>query len=205
MQNYKLTFISYEEVKKKEIIEACLRIIDKYGIKGTTIAKIAEEVGVVESALYRHFASKKDIFLRLLKEASKVFESIITETEKLEIDPLEKLKLILKKQLELLQLYPGLIRIVYSDEIFMREDFLPDKVNNFLNRFIAKIEKIIKQGIDEKIFRSDIDSFIAAINFLGIIQMSFSYWSLKKREASISMISENLLLNFFNGIKSNTH
>ena len=145
MVNNTSIFFSNGEFKKKEIIQACLRIVDKYGIKGATIKKIAAEVGVVESALYRHFSSKKDIFLRILKETSKVFESIINDVEKLDVDALKKLELILEKQLEFLRSYPGIIRIVYSDEIYMRDNILLDKLDKFLNKLIAKIEKIIKQ------------------------------------------------------------
>ena len=202
MVNNTSIFFSNGEFKKKEIIQACLRIVDKYGIKGATIKKIAAEVGVVESALYRHFSSKKDIFLKILKETSKVFESIINDVEKLDVGALKKLELVLEKQLDFLKTYPGLIKIVYSDEIYMSDNILLDKLNNFLNKLIAKIEKIIKQGVEQKRIKPNIDSFIASINFLGIIQMSFSYWSLKNREAPLSLISKNLLLNFFNGIKS---
>ena len=202
MVNNTSIFASDEELKKKEIIQACLRIVDKYGIKGATIKKIAAEVGVVESALYRHFSSKKDIFLKILKETSKVFESIINDVEKLDVGALKKLELILKKQLEFLRSYPGLIRIVYSDEIYMRDNILLDKLDKFLNKLIAKIEKIIKQGVEQKMIKPNIDSFVASINFLGIIQMSFSYWSLRSRKAPLPLISKNLLLNFFNGIKA---
>jgi len=202
MVNNKSNFFSNEESKKKEIVQACLRIIDKYGIKGATIKNIASEVGVVESALYRHFPSKKDIFLRILKETSKVFESIINDVEKLDVDALKKLALILEKQLEFLSSYPGLIRVVYSDEIYMRDNILLNKLDNFLNKLIAKIEKIIKQGVEQKIIEPNIDSFITSINFLGIIQMSFSYWYMRNRQAPLSLISKNLLFNFFNGIKA---
>ena len=201
MLNKKITFFSYEEIKKKEIVQACLRVVDKYGIKGATIKNITSEVGVVESALYRHFPSKKDIFIRILKETSKMFESIINDVEKLDADSLKKLELILEKQLELLKSYPGLIRIVYSDEIYMRDDILLDKINNFLKRLVAKIEEIIKEGVEQKIIKPNIDSFIVSMNFLGIIQMSFSYWSLRNRELPLPQISKEFLFNFFNGIK----
>jgi AcrR family transcriptional regulator len=200
MKSKESIFNLNKEAKKKEIIEACLRIVDKYGIRGLTVKKISIEVGFVESALYRHFASKKDIIVRILKEVSNTFESIINKVEKTEIDPPKKLTMILERQCEVLQSFPGLIRLIYSDEIYIREAFLLDKLNTFLNRLIEKIEKIIKQGIREKIFRSEIDPYITAVNFLGIVQMSFSYWSIKKRKASIHFISKNLLYNFFTGI-----
>ncbi len=189
------------EIKKKKIIEACLIIVDKYGIKGATTARIAKEVGVVESALYRHFPSKKEIFLQILKETYKIFESIIEEVEKMETDPLNKLTIILEKQLDFLKLYPGLIRIVYSDEIYKRDEEFLSKLNNFLNSLIERIEKIIREGVKKKVVKPDIDLPIAALNFLGIIQISLSYWAIKNRKISPSLIGNNLLSFFFDGIK----
>jgi len=200
MNNHESIFSLDKENKKKQIIEACLKIIDLYGIKGLTVAKIAKEVGFGESALYRHFKSKRDIFLKILKEVSKLFVSIIEEVEPLNIRASQKLRLILERQCEILQTYPGLIRVVYSDEIYMRDNFLLEKLNSFLSKLIGEIEKIIRQGIKEKIFRPEIDPYITAINFFGIVQISFSYWMIKKRKTSLGFISKNLLSNFFEGI-----
>lgn len=47
---------------KERILEAALDLFSKYGYSGTNIQGIADSVGLVKSALYRHFSSKEEIW-----------------------------------------------------------------------------------------------------------------------------------------------
>lgn len=47
---------------KERILEAALEIFARDGYTGTNIKDIAESVGIVKSALYRHFESKEEIW-----------------------------------------------------------------------------------------------------------------------------------------------
>ena len=53
-----MRFFDQLEKRKAEIVEAVLKLADRFGIKGITTKRIAEEVGVVEGSLYRHVRSK---------------------------------------------------------------------------------------------------------------------------------------------------
>ncbi|MGM0900788.1 MAG: TetR/AcrR family transcriptional regulator [Bacillota bacterium] len=48
---------------KKKIIEKARKLFAERGFNGATTAEIARHVGVSEAALYKHFKSKKEIFL----------------------------------------------------------------------------------------------------------------------------------------------
>lgn len=48
---------------KKKIIEKARKLFAERGYNGATTAEIARHVGVSEAALYKHFKSKKEIFL----------------------------------------------------------------------------------------------------------------------------------------------
>jgi TetR/AcrR family fatty acid metabolism transcriptional regulator len=50
-----------------EIMEAATNRISKYGIQNLTIKTLAEDIGLSEPALYRHFKSKNEILLSLLE------------------------------------------------------------------------------------------------------------------------------------------
>ena len=49
------------DIRRDQIVEAALRIIANRGVKSLTTAAIAEEVGISEANLYRHFNSKDEI------------------------------------------------------------------------------------------------------------------------------------------------
>ena len=49
--------------RKTQIIEATLRLVAKYGLVGASMSRIADEVGISNAALYRHFDSREDILI----------------------------------------------------------------------------------------------------------------------------------------------
>ncbi|OFW58649.1 MAG: hypothetical protein A2133_07960 [Actinobacteria bacterium RBG_16_64_13] len=52
--------------RREQIIEATLSLVAEYGVTGTTLSRIAGEVGVTTPALYAHFANRKEILLSAL-------------------------------------------------------------------------------------------------------------------------------------------
>ena len=55
--------------RRQAIVDAALRVFSEGSYRGTTTAEIAREAGVSEPILYRHFASKRDLYLTCLEEA----------------------------------------------------------------------------------------------------------------------------------------
>jgi AcrR family transcriptional regulator len=54
------------EERKKQIVQVALETVDKHGLHGTTMARIAKGAGVTQAALYTHFASREQILLAVL-------------------------------------------------------------------------------------------------------------------------------------------
>lgn len=52
--------------RRAQIVEAALVLVAKHGVRGTTLSKIADEVGVTHPALYAHFANRREILLAAL-------------------------------------------------------------------------------------------------------------------------------------------
>ena len=191
-----------EETRKKEIINTSLKIVDKYGVKGLTVARIAKEIGFAESALYRHFKSKKEIISLILDsvhlEAKKNFKKIVENAKNV----FEALNGLLKNHLEFLETYPGIFKIIYSDEIHIGDEFLLNKLNTIINTVISIVEEVINEGKKAKLVKKNVNPALAAIHFLGIVQTAFTFWTIKNRKLSLIKIGEDLLSQFFEGIKA---
>jgi AcrR family transcriptional regulator len=52
--------------RRRELIETAIRVFGEGSYRGTTTAEIARAAGVSEPILYRHFASKRDLYLAAL-------------------------------------------------------------------------------------------------------------------------------------------
>ena len=55
------------------VLETASRVFFAKSYRGATMAEIAREAGITEPILYRHFGSKRDLYLACVDEASKSF------------------------------------------------------------------------------------------------------------------------------------
>jgi len=55
--------------RRHALVDAALRVFSEGSYSGATTAQIAREAGVSEPILYRHFASKRDLYFACLDEA----------------------------------------------------------------------------------------------------------------------------------------
>jgi AcrR family transcriptional regulator len=55
--------------RRRALLEAALRVFSDGSYAGATTSEIAREAGVSEPILYRHFASKRDLYVACLEEA----------------------------------------------------------------------------------------------------------------------------------------
>jgi AcrR family transcriptional regulator len=72
--------------RREAIVEAALRVFSVGSYAGATTAEIAREAGVSEPILYRHFASKRDLYFACLDEAWSRFEAASRAEEKTPVD-----------------------------------------------------------------------------------------------------------------------
>lgn len=62
------TTVTRKTDTKQKILKVSSALFSEHGYKGTSVRKIASEVGIRESALYNHFKNKEEIFLCVAKE-----------------------------------------------------------------------------------------------------------------------------------------
>lgn len=53
--------------RRRALVDTALRVFAEGSYRGTTTAEIAREAGVSEPILYRHFASKRDLYLACIE------------------------------------------------------------------------------------------------------------------------------------------
>ena len=68
---------------KERILAAALEMFSQKGYAGTNIRELSESLGLVKSAMYRHFESKEEIWNTLLDELIAYYEARFGSTEHL--------------------------------------------------------------------------------------------------------------------------
>ena len=57
------------EERRQAVLDTACRVFSRSSYRGATTAEIAREAGISEPILYRHFGSKRDLYLACMDEA----------------------------------------------------------------------------------------------------------------------------------------
>jgi AcrR family transcriptional regulator len=64
------------EARRQVVLDTACRVFSRTSYRGATTAEIAREAGISEPILYRHFGSKRDLYLACLDEAWAGFRAV---------------------------------------------------------------------------------------------------------------------------------
>ena len=148
--------------RKRQLLATAKHLFVTHGYTATTTEKIAQAAGVSEPVLYRHFESKKALFLEVLKEVREAtLNRWRSETANL-TDPLAKLHAIADMYLGTTREHAVEFRIMHRT--LMETD--DDEVLAFLRTFYLDSESLLAQVITEGqqagVFRRELDPRIGA-------------------------------------------
>jgi AcrR family transcriptional regulator len=164
-------------LRRKQIINALRKLIIEYGSENVTVRKIAQEIGVSEGAIYRHFKSKREILDFLIDY---IEENLIGDVEK--SDPhtgtLEFLENILRNHISAIEQRKGVSFLVVAEIVSLGDKKLNKKIYQVLDNYIAHIKGILIKGMKAGELRKDIDPGMAATIFFSIIQGLVTLWAL---------------------------
>ena len=191
------------EVRQEQIIQAAMNLIASRGLKGLSMAALANRIGLVPSAIYRHFKSKNDIVDMILDFIQERLLTNIRITCKETSEPMERLQRILKRHVETLRENRAIPRIIFTEDVFTGNPKRRNKVYGIVSGYLEGLNKIIRDGQEKGQIRSDMDSKTVALMFLGMIQPGAILWFLSDGKFDISKHSEKNWNVFREAIRAN--
>ena len=177
------------EARQRQIVEAARSIIAARGIEALTIREIAKEVGISEADIYRHFASKKVILLFLIEDVEKTLMEMVNRALSEEREPVQSLENVLKAHLSYVEQRRGVSLLVVAETLRLADKDLRKRMFGVVNRYIARIEEILAQGMRSGHVRKDIDLGTAALTFFALIHVTVTLWALS--DASFSLMERH--------------
>ena len=153
--------------RRRQLIEATVRLIGGSGIRGTTMSRISAELGLSEMAVYRHFANKEE----LLMEADSYLLGRILEWLGSSSNPciIDRLREIGENHFDMLSADLDLYTAPYLQFLTMVQsgDPLHRQVVDNNSRMKEVIEQLVREGIAQGSIRPDVDPFLFTHEFVG--------------------------------------
>ena len=108
--------MSQNQAKKEKLIEVASNLFAAQGFKGTSIRDIARAMGMSISNIYHYFGNKEGLLLEILKYSSALLAERLHRLEKMDIDPLEKFRLLIHSHLCFSMEHSDKSKIFFLDE-----------------------------------------------------------------------------------------
>lgn len=154
--------------RRQQIVEAAVELFSRKGFRGTRTREIAEAAGISEAMIYRHFATKRELYSAIIETKSATEELLASAATAAQgKDDAGVLRAVGLKMIEQTVRDPSLMRLLLFSALEgheLSEIFFESRVKR-LHQFLSRYIRIrIKEGR----FRS-IDALVAARGFIGMI------------------------------------
>lgn len=131
--------------RKEQILDGTFKLVQDRGIGGLTVRLIAEEVGVTEGALYRHYPSKEAILVALAERIETMLLGPIQKIAKGQAPPRERVAAILGHHVQTLLATNSLALLLVSEASFSEHEELRNRMRGIIARYLETLEEVISE------------------------------------------------------------
>ncbi|WP_087971846.1 TetR/AcrR family transcriptional regulator [Oceanobacillus rekensis] len=167
--------------KYNQIIEAAVKVIAENGYHGSQIYKIANAAGVADGTIYLYFKNKEDILISVFEEKMGQFIEKIAVSTSQKNNAEEKLKTLIEMHFGQLSADYNLA-IVTQLELRQSNYSLRLQINNVLKPYLMVIDNIVKEGIEQELFRNDLSIPLVRQMIFGTLDEVVTNWVMKEQK-----------------------
>lgn len=128
--------------RRVQILQALATMLEAPGADRITTAALAAHLSVSEAALYRHFASKAQMFEGLIDFIEESLFTLANQIVAREPDPAVQISRILAMALQFAEKNPGMTRVMVGDALVFEHDRLSARMNQCMDR----LESMLRQS-----------------------------------------------------------
>ncbi|WP_303908626.1 TetR/AcrR family transcriptional regulator [Thiohalomonas denitrificans] len=166
------------EQRRQEIIEATLELAGERGVKKVTTQAIADKVKIAQPTVFRHFKSRDAIFSAAIGFIAERLFQVLEGDFAGRAPADQRLQQLIRRQLVFVGSARGLPRLLFSDRLHLESPQLKRTVRTVMERYIARIEALLQEGVESGLFRSDLAPGAVASWIAALIQGLVMRWSI---------------------------
>jgi TetR/AcrR family transcriptional regulator, fatty acid metabolism regulator protein len=161
--------------KRRQILDAAIRVFARQGFHATRVSDIADEAGVAYGLVYHYFSSKDEVLNELFLERWSLLLTAIDEADRTGATPREKLGAVATFIFESYRHDPDLMKVIIVEVTRAANSFGRTHLEE-IRRAYESIAKIVEDGQAAGAFRSDIAPDFASMTFYGAVEQLLSGW-----------------------------
>jgi TetR/AcrR family transcriptional regulator len=158
--------------RKLQILQTLATMLEQPKGEKITTAALAARLSVSEAALYRHFASKAQMFEGLIDFIESTVFGLINQITAQQENGLSQTQAIFGMLLNFAERNPGMTRVIIGDALVNEDERLQAR----MNQFIERVELAIKQSLRVAVSQGQASESDVAVRASMIATLVLGRW-----------------------------
>jgi len=134
--------------RREQILQTLAAMLEQPGTERITTALLASKLAVSEAALYRHFASKAQMFEGLIDFIEHSLFSLINQIAEREGDGAQKAARMVTVLLQFGEKNPGMARVMVGDALVFENERLHQRMNQLFERIESALRQVLRAAAE---------------------------------------------------------
>lgn len=190
--------------RRRQILDAAVRVFARQGFHGSRVSDIADEAGVAYGLLYHYFRSKDQLLSTVFSERWKLMLEAIESADRREASGREKLDDIAGFIVGSYHRDPDLMKVIIVEVTRAANSFGRTHLDEIRQAFDG-IAAIVAAAQAKGEFRADADPQFAAMSFYGVVEQALTAWifgQLGDTEDEIARVREQIVATVCDGLRT---
>lgn len=158
------------EERQVDIVMAALRLAREASPALITTTDIAAAIGVTQGALFKHFASKDDIWLAAMAWVRQALLSTLEGAAGVQASPSEALGAVFKAHIGFVLTHPGVPRLIFQELQRPADSPIKQEVRALLKDYRKLLRRLLDAAVTGGEVSREVDLDGAATLFVGVVQ-----------------------------------
>ena len=196
-----------KQAKKKEILNAAMKVFARKGVANTKIIDVAMAAGIGKGTIYEYFKSKEDIFAEAFHYFMEQVDTVIAKRLYKIDDPMEKLAALISGWIEVMQDtsidFIEIMMDFWAEGVRHKHKHTAFNLTEMYDKYRIMIVKILEEGISKGKIRHENTTIFASI-LIGALDGLMLQWIMDQNLFKFDEVADVLKKTFVEGLKKDS-
>lgn len=158
------------EERQEEIVRVAVELAADKGVASVTTQDMADAMQVTQGAIFRHFASKDDIWYAVIVWVRERLLGVLEQAAAGGQDPLDTVQRMFTAHIGFIAQHPAIPRLLFSELLHKKGGRFQELIVGLIAGYEARIAALLEQARVQGLARADLDCPHAAVLYIGMVQ-----------------------------------
>ena len=158
------------EDRQSEIIRVAIELAADKEVTSVTTQDMADAMQLTQGAIFRHFASKEEIWLAVMGWIQQSLMKVLSKAAAGATDPLDAIERMFLAHVAFISKHPAIPRILFSELQNKKSGKMRQLIQEIMSGYEGRIAGLLEAAKAQGLVDAELDSRSAAVLYIGMIQ-----------------------------------